>query len=81
MADMYKVVEVSPVDDVQIEKVINTWTAQGYVLERVQFVTQDGIRRPVMAYIFLVRTRPNEPAPSSADVDDSEGSDPEGSGG
>jgi hypothetical protein len=56
----YKVVEVSPVDEGALEEALNRWAAEGYRLERLELVQQPGVRRPVMAFVFLWR---DEPAP------------------
>jgi hypothetical protein len=61
----YKVVEVSPVDDVTLEKALATWAPQGWELDRVEFVQATGVRRPPMAFMFLRR-----PATSVASTPD-----------
>lgn len=75
----YKVLELSPVDESSLQEALNTWVPQGWIFERLEFVQQEGVRRPVMAYIFLVRKAEDEaqerstPAPSDAsDVDDAD---------
>lgn len=50
---VYKVVETSIVTDEEIERVLNEWTAKGYVFESIQFVTSVSSRRPVMAFLFF----------------------------
>jgi hypothetical protein len=51
----YKVVEMSTVTDEEIERVLNEWTAKGYVFECIQFVTSVSSRRPTMAFVFFNR--------------------------
>ena len=52
---IYKVVETSQVDDVNLEKILNTWTAQGWQLEGMHFAMRDASRRPGMAFITFTR--------------------------
>ena len=49
----YKVVETSTVTDVEIERILNEWTRQGYSFASIQFVTSQASRRPVMAFLFF----------------------------
>jgi len=49
----YKVVETSTVTDEEIERILNEWTAQGYVFESIQFVTSVSSKRPTMAFVFF----------------------------
>lgn len=49
----YKVVETSTVTDEEIERILNEWTARGYVFEGIHFVTTESSRRPKMAFIFF----------------------------
>lgn len=51
----YKVVETSTVTDEEIEKIVNHWTAKGYVFESVHFVTAESSRRPKMAFLFFMK--------------------------
>ncbi len=52
---MYKVVETSTVTDEEIERILNTWTAKGYVFESIQFVTSISSKRPTMAFLFFTK--------------------------
>jgi hypothetical protein len=52
----YKVVETSMVTDEAVEKILNEWTAKGYVFESIQFVTAVSSKRPVMAFLFFTKT-------------------------
>jgi hypothetical protein len=54
---IYKVVETSDVTDVELERLLNEWTAQGWILDTMQFAMRDASKRPAMA--FLVFTRPD----------------------
>lgn len=51
----YRVVEVSPVDEQKIEDALNQALEQGYRLERLEFIQQEGVRRPTMVFLFLWR--------------------------
>ncbi len=52
----YKVVETSDVTDVEIEKILNEWTEQGWTLDTMQFAMRDASKRPAMAFITFTRT-------------------------
>ena len=54
---LYKVVEVSPVTDEEIEKSINEWTGQGYHFEGMQFAMRESSRRPSMVFIIFTKSR------------------------
>jgi len=60
---IYKVVETSQVDDLSLEKILNTWTSQGWQLEGIHFAMRDASRRPAMAFVSFSR---EEPDPQSA---------------
>jgi hypothetical protein len=51
----YKVVETSTVTDEEIERILNEWTAQGYVFESIQFVNAISSKRPTMAFVFFTK--------------------------
>jgi hypothetical protein len=51
----YKVVEVSTVDEGSLEFTVNTWVAQGWTLENVQFAMRESSKRPAMAFVFFTR--------------------------
>ena len=53
---VYKVVETSDVSDVEIERILNETTAEGWAFDTMQFATRDSSKRPAMA--FLTFTRP-----------------------
>ena len=50
----YKVLEISPVDESALENALNRWSSEGWTFDRIEFVQQPGVRRPVIAYVFLV---------------------------
>jgi len=52
----YKVVESSDVTDVEIEKILNEWTEQGWTFDTMQFAMRDSSKRPAM--VFVTFTRP-----------------------
>ena len=62
MALSYKVVETSDVTDVEIERILNETTAEGWKLDTIQFAMRDSSKRPAMAFILF--TRP-EDAPTA----------------
>ncbi len=52
---IYKVVETCQVDDLNLENILNTWTAEGWQLEGIHFVMREASRRPGMAFITFTR--------------------------
>ena len=55
---MYKVVETSDVSDVELERILNEWTAAGWTLDTMQFAMRDSSKRPAMAFITFTRPEP-----------------------
>ena len=51
----YKVVELAVVTDETLEDALNTWTAQGWQLDGIQFAMREGSKRPAMAFVLFVR--------------------------
>ena len=51
----YKFVELSIVTDETIERAVNEWVNQGWILDGIRFVVTDASRRPSMAFISFVR--------------------------
>jgi hypothetical protein len=49
----YKVVEVPLVTDEELEKVINRWVGEGWVLDGIHFAMRESSRRPSMAFIVF----------------------------
>lgn len=56
---VYKVVELSVVTDESIEDVLNSWTAQGWHFDCLQFVVREASKRPSMAFVFFTRDAAN----------------------
>jgi hypothetical protein len=52
---VYKVVETSTVTDEELERILNEWTAKGFVFESVQFVASISSKRPTMAFVFFTK--------------------------
>jgi hypothetical protein len=52
---LYKVVETQTVTDEALEKIINEWVGQGWLLDGIQFAMRDGSKRPAMAFILFTR--------------------------
>ena len=65
----YKIVETTVVTDEELERIVNEWVEKGWELDRFEFVTHDGSRRPAMAFVMF--TSPQE------DEDFPEGEEPE----
>jgi hypothetical protein len=55
---VWKVVELSSVTDLEIEAVLNEWTAQGWKLDSIQFAMRESSKRPSMAFIAFTREEP-----------------------
>lgn len=70
----YKFVELSLVTDESLESAVNEWVAKGWQLERIQFVTSEASRRPVMAFVAFVR---EEPEDATSDTGPAQARDPE----
>ena len=52
---IYKVVEASLVTDETLEKIINEWVGQGWVLDGINFAMRDSSRRPSMAFVLFIK--------------------------
>ena len=52
----YKVIELSSVNDEDIEQALNEWTAQGWTFDSMQFAMRESSKRPSMAFITFTRT-------------------------
>ncbi|HEX7601267.1 MAG TPA: hypothetical protein VF316_06660 [Polyangiaceae bacterium] len=53
---VYKVVELSTVTDVEIERVLNEWVPQGWTFEGIQFA-MGASKRPAMAFVLFTRAK------------------------
>jgi len=51
----YKVVECMTVTDETLEEILNEWTRQGWVLDGMNFVPNEGSKRPKMAFVVFTR--------------------------
>jgi hypothetical protein len=52
---LYKVVELSAVDEGTLEHTVNEWVQKGWSLDGVQFAMRDSSKRPSMAFVFFTR--------------------------
>jgi hypothetical protein len=52
---LYKVVELSTVDEAALERAVNHWVRRGWRLENVQFAMRESSKRPSMAFLFFTR--------------------------
>ena len=55
MAILYKVIELSTVNDEDIERALNEWTAQGWTFDTMQFAMRESSKRPSMAFLTFTR--------------------------
>jgi hypothetical protein len=56
----YKVVETSDVTDVELERILNEVTAEGWRLDAIQFAMRDSSKRPAMAFVTFTRAGDDE---------------------
>ncbi|RMG20489.1 MAG: DUF4177 domain-containing protein [Deltaproteobacteria bacterium] len=54
----YKVVELGTVTDENLERVLNEWTAEGWVLDGIHFAMRESSKRPGMAFVLFTREDP-----------------------
>jgi hypothetical protein len=52
---LYKVVELSAVDEASIERTVNEWVQKGWSLDGIQFAMRESSKRPSMAFVFFTR--------------------------
>jgi hypothetical protein len=52
---LYKVVELSAVDEATIEQTVNEWVQKGWALDGIQFAMRESSKRPSMAFVFFTR--------------------------
>jgi hypothetical protein len=62
MGLLYKVVETSDVSDVELERILNEYTKQGWRLDAIQFAMRDSSKRPAMAFVTFTRDEADEAA-------------------
>ncbi len=53
---VYKVVELTTVTDEELERVINEWVDQDWILDTIQFAMRDASKRPAMAFILFTKS-------------------------
>lgn len=53
---LYKVVELTTVTDEELERVINEWVDQDWILDTIQFAMRDASKRPAMAFILFTKS-------------------------
>jgi hypothetical protein len=51
----YKVVETSDVSDVELERILNEGTREGWTLDTIQFAMREASKRPAMAFVTFTR--------------------------
>lgn len=67
---LYKVVELSTVDEHAIESTVNQWVSQGWNLDGVQFAMRESSKRPSMAFVFFTRDDLPAAQPESSGPDE-----------
>ena len=60
MPTVYKVVEIATVTDEEIEKALNSWSAEGWTYDGMHFAMRESSKRPAMAFVTF--TRESDPA-------------------
>jgi hypothetical protein len=69
---LYKVIEVSAVDEATLEAAVNGWVRKGWTFDGMHFAMRDSSKRPSMAFIFFTRMgfaadiEDEEPGPQAA---------------
>ena len=56
---IYKIVETSDVTDVELERILNETTAEGWAFDGMQFAMRDSSKRPAMAFLTFTRSEPD----------------------
>lgn len=56
----HKVVELSRVTDDELTAKLNEMQAESWILDRVDYVKDAGVRRPQMAYLYFSRPTPTD---------------------
>jgi len=56
MAIQYKVVETSDVSDVELQRILNECTREGWTFDTMQFAMRDSSKRPAMAFLTFTRS-------------------------
>ena len=50
----------SDVSDVELERILNETTAEGWTFDTMQFAMRESSRRPAMAFLTFTRSEPAE---------------------
>lgn len=67
---LYKVVELSSVDEASLERTVNQWVGEGWNLDGVQFAMRESSKRPAMAFVFFTRAgKQNQPGRSAEEAE------------
>jgi hypothetical protein len=64
---LYKVVELSNVDEVALERTVNEWCSKGWSFDGVQFAMRESSKRPAMGFVFF--TREGAPVPDPVELE------------
>ena len=56
----HRVVEVSPVTDDELTDALNRLESEGWKFEHADYMKDDGVRRPQMAYLYFFRKSDND---------------------
>lgn len=67
-AHPWHVVELTVVDDQTLQRALNDAADRGWSLDRIDYIQQTGVRRPVMAFLFF--QGPTPPQVSEDDGDE-----------
>ena len=51
----YKVIELSAVDEVSLQRTVNESVREGWAFDGVQFAMRESSKRPAMAFVFFTR--------------------------
>ena len=66
---LYRVVEISNVDEASLERAVNDQVRKGWTFDGVQFAMRESSKRPSMAFVFFTRmgeaTETPDPRPSA----------------
>jgi hypothetical protein len=54
-APEYRVVETSEVTDVELTRILNEMTVDGWLLDGIHFAMRESSRRPAMAFLLFCR--------------------------
>jgi hypothetical protein len=69
---LYKVVELSNVDESSLEDTVNTWVRKGWTFDGVQFAMRESSKRPSMGFVFFTRPGTEEDERRTRDLDDAD---------